>query len=323
MAETANEEIATTSCDEQSKSITEQDVRRYLMQFILQCKGVVSENMLLSSYLALEQDSGRLPKGEPVVLAAWKQKLTEHISTLNLHLNPLNYKISMVNHPMGKSYVSRRFTSLITDIVDTNWPRNARFYVYSNLKHDFQLQLATSFSASDIAFLKWAIEKMLTESSYVQRFERDDITSDVVDEVDNVLRGKYGDDEYTGLDTYVSYRIGVGALMTTKEITEARVEELLVELAERRWIYRSPDGKIGLDIKFLIEMKEYLVENFDVPLCVNCKEVVLQGIICLEGREEFNHAFHVGCLEHYVKHVNDKCPGSDKTFQEASAYAIG
>ena len=40
-------------------------------------------------------------------------------------------------------------------------------------------------------------------------------------------------------------------------------------------------------------------------------------------QEEHNYGLHVGCLEHYVKHVSDKCPGSDKTFQEAGAYAIG
>ena len=323
MTDTGSDETGTDRVVEASPYLTDLDVRRYLLQFILQCKGIVSENSLLSCYLTLENDAGRFLKDEPLSLTAWRLKLTDHVSKLNLQLSPLNYRITMVNHPMGKSYVSRRFENFITDIVDANWPPNARFYVYTNLKYDSQMKMATSFSAADIGFLKWSIEKILTESSYVQQFEREEESSDVIDEVDNILREKYGDEHYAGLKHFVSYRIGSGELMQTNEITQTRAEELLFELSERKWLYRSPEGKIGLDVRFLIEMKDYLVENFDVPLCVHCNEVVLQGIICLEAREEHNYGLHVGCLEHYVKHVSDKCPGSDKTFQEAGAYAIG
>ena len=100
--------------------LTNKDVRKYLLQFILQCKGVVHENMLLSCLLALEYDSGRLrvsDEDEKPNLENWKEKLSDHVTKLNVQLNPLNFRIVKMNHPMGKNYVSRRFKNLIPDLV--------------------------------------------------------------------------------------------------------------------------------------------------------------------------------------------------------------
>lgn len=314
-------------------SVSDLDVRRCLMQFILQCNGVVSESWLLSCFLALEYDAKRLSRGDVESLEPWRQKLGEHIRALNVQLRPINYKIAIINHPMGKRYVGRNFQNPVQDLVDTNWTESGKLYVYVNLKYDAQLTLATLFSAKDIAFVKWAIEMMFTSGSYAQPFERGDYGDGdgdgngdedaVVNEVDQVLREKYGDMEYKGLATFVSYRIGSGALMHTEQIPPSRIEQVLAELYQKKWVNRYPDGKIGLAVRFMVEMKDYLVENFDIPLCITCKEVVLQGVICLNCREEFNHGWHVGCLAHHVQHVNEKCPSCNTSLQESCAYVLG
>lgn len=305
--------------------LSDKDVRKYLLQFILQCKGIIQENVLLSCFLTLEFDSGRLRNihedDEKVSLDLLAERLNQHITELNVELNPFHYRIDKINHPMGKRYVSAKFRNMVTDLVPFDWPISGRFYIYLNTKFESQMKLATSFTPTEISFIKFCIDSIMLNGNDILSFEAR-LRNSLVKEIDSVFQ-RNQEPQFHGLMTCVLYKIGSGLLMNNEEIGVTKVEEILMKLTENKWFSRFTDGKIGIDIKFVLEMKDYLVDNYHVATCVTCDSVVLQGIICGRCREEFNHGWHVDCLDHYLKHVDQRCPSCQALLSETGTYVIG
>ncbi|SCU85916.1 LADA_0D10792g1_1 [Lachancea dasiensis] len=263
------------------KVLSEDDKNKYLLQYLLLHRGSCEEYQLLEALKTLDDsnDSG---------VESWEVNLKNRITNINISLRRLDYKVIRQMGRLG-----------------------AWSYVYVDLAPGDDTKLATAFKPDDLKFVQWAINKFLGEDTEPQVVRG--VKSKVENAVDQVLSERFGESHFAGLNKRVFYTCGSSELCQCEIINALQAEKVLSRLCQLRWFYESSQGRFGLDVRALAELQEYIKGRFDIPNCVVCNDLTLEGAMCQCSES----AWHVTCLRHFLTHVGDTCQNCGGSMKDA------
>jgi len=149
-----------------------------------------------------------------------------------------------------------------------------------NTKGDEVAQLATTYTANEIAFFKRVLELIVT-----------------------------ADNEAFALSSMAAIREGP---RLKPPISQRDSEDLLNRLVADKWLMKRSDGYYVLHMRSIIELQSYLKETFEQEVfeCLMCMEIVTMGERCSQGRCEVR--LHLHCAAGYFPdpqtEAEIKCP---------------
>ncbi|CAO3665681.1 unnamed protein product [Umbelopsis ramanniana] len=221
------------------------------------------------------------------------QETTEYNGTHRLFLQ------SMLSHRIMKESQAEEIYEKICDMlngdldVDLALRRTVDEYNSSaiialvNTRGDEIAQLATTYTANEIAFFKRALELIVT-----------------------------ADDEAFSLSSMAAIREGP---RLKPALSQRETEELLNKLVADKWLMRRRDGYYVLHMRSIIELQNYLKETFENEIheCLMCMEIVTVGERCSQGRCEVR--LHSHCAAGYFPEQDNgseiKCPTCGTTWE--------
>lgn len=289
-------------------------LEKLLLQYILRSRGIVHENVLLECLWELKKDLGDFKENRSI--KEWKEILNQCIVNINMKLKLLNFKLIRCSHPLGKSIITKRMKYLNNGI---ELPSSNKFYVYVNLESTDDIKLATDFKLVEINFIKWALEVFIRSSKSLQ--VSTEFNSLIEIEINKILEDHFK--EKKQLIHVLTFTCGFSQLSRFEDgLNISEIEKLLNKLCELKWFYRTPQGMFGMDLKLLVELEGYLINNFDLPICLVCNTLVTQGIICLSCNEgkDYTSSWHVDCFQYYLNHVSEKCKMCNNSLLDKCAY---
>ncbi|KOG97721.1 Smc5-Smc6 complex subunit NSE1 [Saccharomyces eubayanus] len=303
---------------------------KYLLQYILSARGICHENSLILALMRLETDASTFDAQWSI--QQWIDKLNDHINAINVRLNLLGYKIVRINHGIGRNAVTmknrknfglfennaaaRAHGGSAPDSQVTVLPESNRFFVYVNLASTEETKLATRFNQNEIEFIKWAIEQFMVNGETIIKGPALE-TSVVVKEINCILMAATGNSNLPKWVKSCTFTVGSTDLLQFQELTAMEIEDLLLRLCELKWFYRTREGKLGIDLRCIAELEEYLTSTYNLNTCQNCHKLVLQGVRCghescrnennEDGENGLPQIWHVDCFKHYITHVSKNC----------------
>lgn len=246
---------------------------------------------------------------QPLIAAISSVKRNEEIAANDIHQEDLDEYITMANRAL--SPLDLEIRSTLHQIT------RERVYGLVNTTSDPMTQLATTYSADEIAFIKKLLDAMF-ETNNRGRTEAMCISGI---EVMNLLR-KSGRRETQNGETQNSQL----------KLTGSAVEELMSKLEAEGWLEKSEAGFYSLSPRALMELKGWLVDTYNdvdedeedeeaarkrkIKSCHACKEIittvslgsraawfrsadVLQGQRC--ARRECSCRLHDICLQAFFR----------------------
>ncbi|GAB5588427.1 hypothetical protein Unana1_03327 [Umbelopsis nana] len=163
-----------------------------------------------------------------------------------------------------------------------------------NTKGDEIAQLATTYTANEIAFFKRVLELIIT-----------------------------ADDEAFALSSMVAIREGP---RLKPPISQRDSEELLIRLAADKWLMKRRDGHYVLHMRSIIELQNYLKDTFEEEVhdCLMCMEIVTVGERCSQGRCSVR--LHLHCAAGYFPDAGSgseiKCPTCSTTWSRDNTFGL-
>lgn len=330
----------------------DENISRFLIQYILSSQSVCHENMLLLALMKLKLDYNQFDKTWSII--QWLQCLKEYIETINVKLNPLFYKIIIVNHGIGKDVINaqnkRKFAKFISDINNHNdsgddnmsleLPESSKFYIYVNTQSTNETKLATKFTPKEIEFIKWSIEQFVNQGDIIEK-KSPATKSIVLNEINHIIGIATGDESKANdWNSYITYSIGSTKLAQFPDMSPIETEQVLMKLCDYKWFYRTSLGKFGMDIRCVEELEEYLISTYNLCTCQVCNKIVLQGVTCGNIGIHFNdeaedneteaedkemkkkQMWHVDCYQHFITHISQECQGCGYSLVTDGIYVL-
>jgi non-structural maintenance of chromosomes element 1 len=208
------------------------------------------------------------------------------------------------------SDVLSHFDYEIRSIIDQ--VSNERVYALVNVVSDPLTQLATTYSADEIAFLRRVLDAMF-EKYNSQRMEIMCITELQATQLARPPRRSSG----TAANVEGQSQ-ATGSSNTDKGLKHSEVERMLANLVAEGWFEKGHGGLFRLSSRALVELRGLLIENFNDPeagpdewqpikFCDACKEIVTFGQRC--GNPTCNIRLHDICEDVYWRtHRGKTCP---------------
>lgn len=332
--------------DEISIGLSEEDKQKHLLQYLLGCRGVCHENMLLKVLILIEYEQGGVD--ESFTVFDWQRKLQEHISQLNYRLQPLKYQIKKSVYGFGKDIVSQQMLGRLHVTGSTrneNWaavldqmvfPNSSQYYIYIDTSPYGELKPATRFSDKEIDYIKGFLAVFSRAGSVRTPIDEDYVENNaIVQEVNRIRQKVYSkkrssrnnededdDSDHRAVpswDDYISYTSDIAALTDSTDMQPLEVQDLLTRLCEYRWFYKTEKARYGMDLRLLVEMNDYLTDVCDFSPCMVCKDVVVTlGVRC--SSLNCPSMWHVDCYEHDILHENKKCNKCEESILDKGIY---
>ncbi|EJD05811.1 uncharacterized protein FOMMEDRAFT_78233 [Fomitiporia mediterranea MF3/22] len=167
-------------------------------------------------------------------------------------------------------------------------------YAITNTKSDEVAQLASDYSATEIAFFKAIVEQIMLAPKHAYSLSS------------------------LGALREISHLKG-------SSMTKAQGEVILASFVARGWLVKSKRGRYSLGTRSLLELGPYLKSTYEdadsspnsSPLleCVACLDLVTKGYMC--PTTNCNAPLHKHCYEAYRRrNVSPKCPKCQKEWGE-------
>ncbi|KAJ3342537.1 hypothetical protein HDU93_001923 [Gonapodya sp. JEL0774] len=131
------------------------------------------------------------------------------------------------------------------------------YYALVNTRRDGISELATGYEDHEISFFKHLLELLVDAPD--ESYEAGSLK--ILNDLKRV--------NFTG----------------RKKMTEKDCEEFLTRLVADHWIVEPTKGRYHLSVRSILELKPYLVENFDeIAQCEACKEIIATKRLPINGR---------------------------------------
>ncbi|OLN87883.1 Non-structural maintenance of chromosomes element 1-like protein [Colletotrichum chlorophyti] len=182
-----------------------------------------------------------------------------------------------------------------------------RIYALVNTASDPMTQLATTFNAEQIAFVKRLLDALF-ELYNSPRMEIMCITEMQAIKLARPPRQNNDDD---GAPAQTQSAVDKG-------LKHSEVEDMLANLMNQGWLEKSRGGFYSLSPRALLELRAWLIDSYNDPdaaaeewqrikFCEACKEIVTIGQRCAE--RDCNARLHNTCQEAYWRTQRSrKCP---------------
>ena len=237
-------------------------------------------------------------------------------------------------------------------VSDIQLPESNKFFVYINMESTEETKLATRFQEREISFIKWAIDQFINNGAKLQSISESSIDSSIIyKEINQLLNSllyrengpknnvsEVNDDEYREENNirwsqFITFTSRSTKLLQYENMGATEIENLLLQLCELKWLYRDSNGRFGMDLRCIAELRDYLVNEYDLPLCQQCQQLTLQGVMCgndnccaIEGEGQNTifqrRVWHLDCFQHYILHVDQKCDKCGNSLPKNCVYII-
>lgn len=302
--------------------LTEDDLGKYLLHYLLSSRGICEESVLLTALRKLcddpAEDSGQLSVEE------WQNRLSDVIKRINVKLNVLDFKVIQISHGMGKTIVGSKSRQSVTANLsrDTDLPITNRFYVYIDVGAVEETKLATPFSQKEVEFIKFALQEM-GRSGFKITEGQVPTWAAVAQEVDRVRRPVLERTETapTSWDKYTTFAVGSSQLTQHKTLNPQEIEEMIVKLCEYKWFCSNEEGEISLDVRCIAELEDALISTYGFPVCENCNRLAIYGVMCLHDDSD-PAMWHVDCYQYQITHRHRDCTTCNRSLVTNGIYVI-
>ena len=181
-----------------------------------------------------------------------------------------------------------------------------RLYVLVNTTSDPQTQLATTYSADELSFIKRVFDSMF-ETFNSPRMEVMALTQM---QAMKVARPNRRQSQIEGEESTQS--------TAGRGLKHSEVEDVFASLVNGGWLEKSRNQYYSLTPRALIELRPWLIETYNDPdaepdewqrikLCAACKDLITYGLRCAEPRCNFR--LHDICEDAFWRVRGDKrCP---------------
>ncbi|DAA72701.1 TPA_exp: Uncharacterized protein A8136_5936 [Trichophyton benhamiae CBS 112371] len=209
-----------------------------------------------------------LEEAKPVLAAIFTVSEGREILPGDITQTDLNTYIAAINTAISAFDLEIRSTAHQT--------QQSRVYALINTTSDPMMQLATTYSADEIAYVKRLLDAMF-ESNNTSRCE-----AMVVSSIEAVRLAR------TGANLNRRQSEGVPQTGTAQPLSMREAEGMLSRLVAEGWLERSRAGYYSLSPRALMELRGWLVETYNeeedengdtrqnhkIKTCFACKEII-------------------------------------------------
>ncbi|RAH78592.1 DNA repair protein Nse1 [Aspergillus japonicus CBS 114.51] len=200
-------------------------------------------------------------------------------------------------------------------------PPPERVYALVNTTSDALTQLATTYSADEIAYVKRLLDAMF-ETHNTRRCEAMAVSGMQALQLAKVSGDGGSQRRESGLQSQPTLTQGatqqpdsqvVGGVV--QSLTMSQAEALLKQLVEEGWFGKSPKGFYSLSPRGLIELRGWLVATYNdeaegirkIKFCAACKDLITAGQRC--GDRDCLGRLHDHCMRHFFRSQQaEVCP---------------
>ncbi|KAK0459645.1 Nse1 non-SMC component of SMC5-6 complex-domain-containing protein [Desarmillaria tabescens] len=207
--------------------VSADDVQRVFLQAVLS-RGVLSENLAKILWARSVQVVKAVDENVNIQYTGSDASWDDFVAKVNKSLDALD---------LGFRLVQDEWTG-------------KRMYVLANLKDDEVAQLATDYTAGEIAFFKAVVEQIM-------------------------------------LAPHEAY--SVSSLAALREVSQVKptmsksqAEDVLTSFVANGWLLKSKRGRYSLSVRTQLELQPYLKNTYpdDILECTICQEMVTKGFAC-------------------------------------------
>ena len=175
-----------------------------------------------------------------------------------------------------------------------------RIYALVNTQSDPQTQLATIYSAEELAFIKRVLDAMFDQYN-TQRMEVMAVT------------------EMQAMKLARPARDSDATAAPDRGLKHGEVETVLASLVDGGWLEHSTAGFYSLTARALLELRPWMVETYNdgaddwqrIKFCEACKDIVTYGLRC--GERDCGLRLHDGCQDAFWRaRRSTKCPKCER-----------
>ncbi|WEW59468.1 hypothetical protein PRK78_004942 [Emydomyces testavorans] len=257
--------------------------RAFLQAFMARSTMTLEEaKPILAAIFSVKEDREILP--EDITQA----DLTNYISSINTAISPFDFEIRSSVHQMNQS----------------------RVHALVNAASDPLMQLATTYTADEIAYVKRLLDAMF-ETNNTLREE-----AMVVPAIKAVQLAKIPNSA-SRRESQNATQGGVAQPLSMKE-----AEEMLKRLVDEGWFEKSRKGNYSLTPRALMELRTWLVESYNdnededeqdsrrhdkIKTCFACKDLITVGQRC--SKRQCPARLHDMCTGNFFRLQKAKtCP---------------
>ncbi|KAK2785020.1 hypothetical protein FQN53_008071 [Emmonsiellopsis sp. PD_33] len=214
--------------------------------------------------------------------------LSNYVSTINTAISPYDLAIRSTKHQTNQT----------------------RVYALVNTTSDPLTQLATTFNANEIAFVKRVLDAMF-ETHNTQRLEAMAVSSMQVAQLAKVPVS----------DRRESMNIGAATGGAAQPLSIREAEDMMKRLVEEGWFEESRRGYFTLSPRALMELRGWLVATYNddeedeeggrrndkIKMCLACKDIITVGQRC--SQRQCPARLHDICTRNFFRlQQSETCP---------------
>ncbi|KAI0636855.1 Nse1 non-SMC component of SMC5-6 complex-domain-containing protein [Trametes polyzona] len=208
--------------------------------------------------------------------------------------------VKEVNETLDIEYRADRqsWDNFVTSVSDALSPLDLEFthmhdevtgkemYAVVNRRGDEIAQLATEYSATEIAFFKAVLEQIMLAPN-----------------------------ESFCVSSLAALR-EVNSLKTN--MTKSQAETTLGSFVARGWLLKSKKGRYSLSTRTMLELQTYLRNTYEGELleCTICMELVTRGVACFTP--QCKTRLHTHCFNGYKRRQQMICPSCGQSWADAN-----
>ncbi|EAL86524.1 hypothetical protein KXW98_005744 [Aspergillus fumigatus] len=183
-----------------------------------------------------------------------------------------------------------------------------RVYALVNTTSDALMQLATTYSADEIAFIKRVLDAIF-DTYNTRRCE-----AMVVSGIQAMQLAKASSDSSRRESQAATQQVQGGA---AQSLTMSQAETVLKQLVEEGWLEKSRKGYYSLSPRGLMELRGWLIATYNendegrrvdkIKFCAACKDIITVGQRC--GNRDCSGRLHDMCTHNFFRmRQAEQCP---------------
>ncbi|OJJ79826.1 non-structural maintenance of chromosomes element 1 family protein [Aspergillus glaucus CBS 516.65] len=268
-----------------------------------------SNRAFLQAFMA--HSSMTFEEAKPILAAIFSAHETEHVSPIDITEEDFSSYIAAANTAVSPFDLEIRSTlrQIQTDGDDTI-VRPERVYALVNTTSDPLTQLATTYTADEIAFVKRLLDAMF-ETHNTMISEAMVVSGMQAMQLARVSSADAG----AGGSRRESMGTQGGAVQS---LTMSQAETVMQQLVDEGWMEKSRKGFYGLSPRGLMELRGWLVATYNdemddgrradkVKFCAACRDIITVGQRC--ANRDCAGRLHDICIRNFFRMQQaEKCP---------------